>query len=181
MGSLEAAVQAVAHGGVIAYPTEAVFGLGCDPQSDMAVQRILSLKQRSPVKGLILVATSFDQLIDYVDLQGIDLEPILATWPGPNTWIFPLGKATSSWISGDFDSVAVRVSRHPVVQQLCLALGHPLVSTSANPQSLPSALSAKEVRAYFFDTLDVIVDLPLGLESQPSCIRDARTLKVVRA
>src|SRR5690606_23054211 len=116
-------------------PTEAVWGLGCDPANEAAVRRLLAIKRRDPGKGLILVAADRGQLQPWVDFAGLPrarLEAVLASWPGPHTWILPAGAAAPRWITGDHDGLAVRVSAHPQVVALCRAFGGPLVSTSAN-------------------------------------------------
>ena len=90
--SIEDCIAAVRKGGVIAYPTEGVWGVGCDPRDEAAVMRLLALKQREVDKGLILVAANEAQLAGYIDLSALDAEAIdaiRAGWPGPNTWIVP--------------------------------------------------------------------------------------------
>ena len=122
------------RGGVIAYPTEAVWGLGCDPSNEAAVARLLALKQRPVDKGLILVAGTLEQfhgLLDWDALPTDRSEAVFASWPGPHTWIVPTSGRVPHWITGAHDGVAVRVSAHPQVVALCDAFGGPLVSTSA--------------------------------------------------
>lgn len=172
--------RVVRQGGVIAYPTEAVWGLGCDPWDEAAVLRLLALKNRSPDKGLILVADTirqFDFILD--DLPEAWLNRLASTWPGPNTWLVPHRGLLPDWITGVHDSVALRVSDHPLVGELC-ALTGPLVSTSANPAGRPSATSALRVRQYFPDQLDAILTGPLGGRRNPSLIRDLVSGRVVR-
>ena len=92
MDHFDAAVTALRKGGVIAYPTEGVWGLGCDPRDEAAVLRLLALKQRAVDKGLILIASDEAQLADFVDMSPLDAatrEVVRASWPGPNTWIVP--------------------------------------------------------------------------------------------
>lgn len=136
--SLAPVVTALRSGGVIAYPTEAVWGLGCDPDNDEAVAHLLRLKQRDPAKGLILVAGSIAQFAPW--LEGLPLElhaPLAASWPGPNTWLVPDNGRTHALVRGAHDSVALRVSDHPGVIELCEAFGGPIVSTSANRAGEP--------------------------------------------
>jgi len=166
---------------VIAYPTEGVWGLGCDPFNRDAVMRILDLKRRSVSKGLILVAGSIEQiapLLVHVPLRV--RAQIEASWPGPNTWIVPLQDELPSWVTGRHRSVAVRVSDHLQLRELCLSFGAPIISTSANPQGCPAARSALEVRRYFRARLDYILPGPLGGRSGPSLIRDALSGRVLR-
>ncbi|MGH6977933.1 MAG: Sua5/YciO/YrdC/YwlC family protein, partial [Brevundimonas sp.] len=135
----EAAI-ALHAGGVIAYPTEAVWGLGCDPFDEAAVLRLLAIKQRPVDKGLILIAasvTQLDGLADWDALPDARRDDVLASWPGPHTWIMPATARVPRWITGVHDGVAMRVSAHPVVIALCDAFGGVLVSTSANPAAAP--------------------------------------------
>ncbi|MCG6658562.1 tRNA threonylcarbamoyladenosine biosynthesis protein RimN [Halomonas campisalis] len=175
------AVAALRAGGVIAYPTEAVWGLGCDPDNDEAVAHLLRLKQRDPAKGLILIAGSITQFGPW--LEGLPLElhaPLAASWPGPNTWLVPDNGRTHALVRGAHDSVALRVSDHPGVIALCEAFGGPIVSTSANRAGEPPALSAEAVRAAFGDELDAVVEGELGGLERPSTIRDLISGRVLR-
>ena len=148
--SIEHSVTLIQKGDVIAYPTEAVFGLGCDPFNETAVKKLFHVKQRPYEKGVILIAASQEQIKDLVKL---DDEPwqerVESTWPGPFTWVLPVKKPLPDWITGGRDTVAVRVSDHPVVQKLCLAFGGPIVSTSANISGQPPARSCAEVDEQF--------------------------------
>lgn len=134
IAQLHHAMEALASSGIIAYPTEAVYGLGCDPFCADAVYQLLALKQRPWQKGLILVAANMQQIAPLLK----NLPPHLITrlansWPGPTTWVIPdPGHVMPKWVRGQHDSVAIRISSHPIVQQLCESWGAPLVSTSAN-------------------------------------------------
>lgn len=179
--AFEACIQAVQRGGVIAYPTEAVYGLGCDPAKLAAVQRVLTLKQRPVHKGLILIAADFDQLAPYLlPLDSVTHARVMATWPGAVTWILPAQPHVSPLIRGEHDTLAVRVSAHPTCRALCLRLGHPLISTSANLSTLPPARDAQAVAAQFGTLLDGIVDAPVGGQAQPTEIRQGLTGEIVR-
>lgn len=179
--AFEACIQAVQRGGVIAYPTEAVYGLGCDPAQLAAVQRVLTLKQRPAHKGLILIAADFDQLAPYLlPLDSVTHARVMATWPGAVTWILPAQPHVSPLIRGEHDTLAVRVSAHPICRALCLRLGHPLISTSANLSTLPPARDAQAVAAQFGTLLDGIVDAPVGGQAQPTEIRQGLTGEIVR-
>ncbi|WP_298607644.1 L-threonylcarbamoyladenylate synthase [uncultured Thiothrix sp.] len=178
---IEEAVAVVKSGGLIAYPTEAVFGLGCDPQNEAALQRLLELKQRPAHKGLILIAAELEQVIPYLaPLTPEVLERILPTWPGPYTWLLPVNAAVSPLVKGKHDTLAVRISAHPVCQALCRQLGTPLISTSANPANQTPARDLVTLQTYFADQLDLILDLPLGQQQNPSEIRNALTGKLIR-
>lgn len=177
----EKAIDALKHDGVIAYPTEAVYGLGCSPFSEKAVKKLLGLKNRSAHKGLILIAADFSQLESLLrPLAPERLNLILATWPGPVSWAWPKTDKVPACIHGDWDSVVVRVSAHPVVRQLCRQFAGPLVSTSANHQSEIPCKTAPEVRECFGTRLDYIVEGSIGDLDKPTPIYDALTSKVLR-
>lgn len=177
---LRVAARLLQSGGVIAYPTEGVWGLGCDPLNEAAVRRLLDLKQRPEAKGLIIIAASLSQVAQW--LTGLDERQraaCAATWPGPYTWVVPAA-AAPAWLRGNHDSVAVRVTAHPGVQALCNAFGGALVSTSANTSGHPPARDALQLRQQFGRDLDYILPGRLGGDGKPSEIRDARTGIVLR-
>lgn len=179
--SLAQAVEALRRGGLIAYPTEAVFGLGCDPRNESAVRRLLALKRRDPGKGLILVAATLEQLEPWLlplaePLRG----QVLASWPGPVTWLLPAAPQVPGWLRGEHDTLAVRVSAHPVIRDLCLALDAPIISTSANLTGQMPARDIQTVAARFADRLDYLLDGALGGLAHPSEIRDGRSGAIVR-
>ncbi|EFE97399.1 L-threonylcarbamoyladenylate synthase type 1 TsaC [Serratia odorifera] len=167
---------------VIAYPTEAVFGLGCDPDSEQALRELLALKQRPWEKGLILIAAEYDQLLPYIadsQLSESQRAAIFASWPGPVTWVIPAKPTTSTLLTGHFNSLAVRVSDHPLVQQLCREFGKPLVSTSANLSGQEPCRSANEVLQQFGAAFPVLAG-NVGGRLNPSEIRDALTGEQIR-
>jgi L-threonylcarbamoyladenylate synthase len=179
---LSMARRALRRGGVVAYPTEAVWGLGCDPANAQALQKILDLKSRDADKGLILVAASMAQLGALLDpLPAAQRELLASTWPGPTTWLVPHRNQVHPLVHGRFPSVAVRVSRHPGVVALCRAFGGPLVSTSANPQGREPALNALTVRRYFGGGIDYLLAGALGDAARPSEIRDLASGRIIRA
>lgn len=176
------AVRALRRGGVIAYPTEGVWGLGCDPFDPVAVAKLLELKQRAVHKGLILVAADMGQLAPCLgDLTPAQRDCLTQSWPGPHTWVVPHGSSLPNWISGYKPTVALRVSAHPVVAALCRAYGGPIVSTSANPAGLPPARTALTVRRYFGDKLDCVLQGKLGGQTGPTPIRDLVSGRSLRA
>ena len=182
--TIEALSSLLKRGGTIAYPTEAVFGLGADPQNEVAVRRIFALKERDPSTGFLLIAAGFDQVAEYVDLEALGtgrLAEIRVTWPGPFTWIVPPSKRVPPWLTGAHAGIGVRVTAHEPTARLCLAFGGPIVSTSANPHGSPPARSVAELIRYFGARLDGILDAPLGSSLKPSSIRDAMTGRVLRA
>lgn len=166
--------RTIRRGGVIAYPTEAVWGLGCDPWNQEAVDRVLELKQRPVEKGVILVASSLEQVRFLLDALPPELQQQARRhWPGPVTCLLPdVRQQVPDWVKGRHSAIAVRVSAHPVVRALCEAVGHPLVSTSCNPAGRQPARRSWQVRKYFGEQLDWLVPGALGESRQPSRIID---------
>lgn len=175
------ALTIIKNGGIIAYPTEAVYGLGCDPFNEQAVKRLLAIKQRPIDKGLILIASSWEQLKDLVQpLSPEILQKVFTTWPGPVTWVFPASSKVPKWISGDHASVALRVTAHPLAKQICEKWGNALVSTSANIAGQPPAYNAQTVKQYFASQIDYILEGELGGLNKPTEIRDVLSGKFLR-
>ena len=178
---LDQTAALIKAGGVIAYPTESVFGLGCDPFNEQAVLKLLSMKQRSVEQGLILIASNIRQILPLIQPQHADdLARALKTWPGHYTWVFPKSSSVPSWVSGKYNSIAIRVSNHPTVKLLCDRLNHPLVSTSANISKQVDLNSIKRIKEVFDDKIAFYIDAPTGNEKLASPIRDAHTLKILR-
>lgn len=179
---LRTAIAALEGGGLVAYPTEGVWGLGCNPADALAVAHLLNAKRRDVAKGLILIAHDFDALRPWVALPGeAELARAHASWPGPATWLFPASTATPPWITGDHDSVAVRVTAHAPAAALCRAWGGALVSTSANRSGEAPAATATAVRLRFKDQLDALLPGALGGLGRASAIRDVRSGYLVRS
>ena len=173
------AARTARRGGVIAYPTEAVYGLGCLPWCQEAVLRILRLKRRSRSRGLILITSSLEQVEPLVHFRGIDRARVLAAWPGPVTWILPASRLVPDWVRGNSRDVAIRVTAHAPTRALCELTG-PLVSTSANVSGGAPARSAARVRACFPAGIDYVVPGSAGAGPAPSEIRDARSGAILR-
>ncbi len=166
--------------GVIAYPTEGVWGLGCLPASAQAVARILALKRRSWDQGLLLVAADISQFEDY--LVGLDKDKrseLENNWPGPVTYLLPDNGVAPWWVVGSNTTVGLRVSDHPVVRALCESNG-PLVSTSANVTGHPAALTSLQVRRYFGAGVNLLVPGQLGNSNGPSAIKHLESGENIR-
>lgn len=182
-GPTDFAAAALRAGGVVAYPTEAVFGLGCDPHDRAAFERLFALKQRPPTQGVLLIGADFAQVAPYIDLAAMPAEALAraqASWPGPHTWIFPRAAGVPAWIAGGHAGIALRVTAHAPAAALCRAFGGALVSTSANRHGEPPARSAEEVQARFSDQLDAILNETIGALERPTPIRDAITGALLR-
>lgn len=177
---LRRTAHALRDGEVVAYPTEAVFGLGCDPLNPAAVLRLLALKQRPRSKGLILIASEFAQLQPFVEPATAAMRVHFeSTWPGPVTWVMPAPNDTPDWLRGDHDSLAVRVTAHPLAAALCEAFGGAIVSTSANASGRPPARTALQARLRC-PGVDRILAGPTGGADRPTTIRNAVTGEVIR-
>lgn len=176
------AAEIIARGGVIAYPTEACYGIGCDPENRGAVERVLRIKNRPEGMGFILIADRVETLLPLLCVDDPDiLKAPMASWPGPYTWIFPTQARLPMFASGPGSSVAVRVTAHPVAAQLCRAFGGALVSTSANRHGEKPMRTDSEVKAAFGDLLDAVVSGAVGEQKKPTQIRDAVTGRIVRS
>lgn len=178
---IEKAVSVLKAGGVIAYPTEGVYGLGCDPSNFAAVERILTIKQRTMEKGLVLIASSWDQVSSYVaDLPPETLAKIQKSWPGPITWLFPAKDNVPLWIVGSYDTVALRVTNHPLAAALCKAYGGAIVSTSANVTNQMPLRHYQQVKRQFGSQIDFILEGRVGNLTKPTQIWDAKTGRNIR-
>ena len=179
---LRLAARLIREGGVVAYPTEAVYGLGCDPWNREATRRILAMKQRPESKGLILIAADFAQLAPFVEsLEPARMAVILATWPGPHTWLLPACAETPAWLRGAHPTLAVRVTAHPLAAALCRLAGSALVSTSANRSQQRPARTALEVRLRLGERRDYyLLAGSCGGRAQCSSIRDGRSGRILR-
>lgn len=179
--AIQEAARVLRTGGLVAYPTEAVFGLGCDPRNETTLQRLLELKGRAQDKGLILIAADAAQLEPWVEALPDDAAArVRATWPGPVTWLIPARPGVSALLRGAHASLAVRVTAHPLAAALARAFGGALVSTSANPSGEPPARDIDALRARFGDAIDYYLAGSLGGRERPSEIRDALSGEILR-
>jgi L-threonylcarbamoyladenylate synthase len=178
---LEQAVRILRGGGVIAYPTEGVFGLGCMPEAKDAVAYLLAIKRRSWRKGFVLVAANLEQVERMARLpSGPARQHVLDSWPGPVTWLLEAEPSLPSWLTGGRATVALRVSAHPLVQALCARVDSALVSTSANRSRRPPLRRLLHVRREFGAEIDYVLPGALGDAGRPTMIRDARSGRVLR-
>lgn len=178
---LQRARQVIRDGGVLAYPTESCFGLGCKPKNHAAVKKILALKRRPASKGLILIAADINQIKPYIqDIHEELLAKMSSSWPSATTWLVPAASWVPVWIKGNSDKIAVRIPAHRLARQLCRHCGHALVSTSANRSGQRSVRHAAHVERIFSDKVDYIVDANCGLAKRPSTIIDLLTDRIIR-
>jgi L-threonylcarbamoyladenylate synthase len=171
----------LARGGLIAYPTEHCFGLGCDPENACAVRRLLRLKRRPQAKGLILIAADLRQLEPYLaPLPAEDRARLTAYWPGPTTLLMPAAKHAPRWLIGRHRTLAVRVTAHSYAADLCRGLGMALVSTSANLSARRPLRSARACRQVF-GTRVMVMSGRVGSGRRPSAIIDFASGRQIRA
>lgn len=178
---LKRAAGIINSGGVVAYPTEGVYGLGCLPDEGEAVMRILQLKGRRIDKGLILIASSLEQLDDYIEPLSRGMRSrVTSTWPGPHTWIVPAKPDAPPWLTGGRDTLAVRVTAETIARRLCDLTASPLVSTSANREGRSPARTQLASKYLFGIKVDFYVPGRVGGLGSPTPIRDARDGQIVR-
>ena len=193
-------------GQLLAYPTESVWGIGCDPFNQQAVMQLLTIKQRPIDKGMIVVTDSPSRLTTLLEgLTVVERQTVLDSWQNDSinatakqahTWLLPIPKnlpiTIPSWITGAHDSVAVRVIDHPLVKQLCAQMvseSNPygfVVSTSCNQSGEPPAISLSEAQDYFLNDrlhlnegVGYLKGKTLGYQL-PSQIGDALTGEIIR-
>jgi len=178
---LDLACHALAAGGVIAYPTEGVWGLGCEPLNSHACARILMLKRRAAAKGFILIASEFAQVEPFLaSVPRAKLARVLKDWPGPVTWLLPAASWVPAHLTGGRATLAIRVTAHAAAAALCARYGGPIVSTSANASGRSPARTALQVQRQFGARLDYVLPGALGGLSKPTPIRDLASGKAVR-
>ncbi|ODN43011.1 L-threonylcarbamoyladenylate synthase [Piscirickettsia litoralis] len=175
------AARCIQQGGIIALPTEGVIGLSCDPNNESAIKRLLDIKQRPAHKGLILVAADLSQLQPFIQRLSAELlDKLTAIRSYPTTWIAPAQKNISKLITGDFNSVAIRLTTHPLVKELCQQCDHALISTSANISNQPSRRDLSTLDPNLVHQLDYLLAGTVGPHQGPSEIRDLLTDTVLR-
>lgn len=186
--AIKRAAEVIWSGGVIAYPTEAVWGLGCDPDNEQACLNLLQIKKRPVEKGMILIAGNIDQISSILAPLSSRQRAVLSeAWEqqektGAVTMLVPDPmNQVPWWVKGQHPAVALRVSRHPLVQALCKAYGGALVSTSANLSGKPPARSRLMLEKQLGRQLDFILPGELGGQKNPSRIIDLETGKTLRA
>lgn len=169
-------------GGVIAYPTESIFGLGCDPNNRLAVQRILRIKRRPKYKGLILLADHFSAFQRYIaPLSANQINSMQVSWREntPHTWLVPTSTHCPKWLSGKHKTIAIRVTKHKFSKQLSKQLGMAIVSTSANQSGHQPAKTSRQCYKLFSGQARILPGMTAGIK-KPSTIQDLATGKILR-
>lgn len=170
----------IRRGGIVAYPTESCYGLGCDPRNPQALKRLIRIKGRSAAKGMLLIADHFKRLRPFVQPPSpANLSYMKRTWPGPVTWVVPASSFCLPLLTGGRSTIAIRVTAHPDAARLCRSLGMALVSTSANKSGHKPAKTAAECRRIFGGQVRVI-EGRIGQRRRPSTLIDLATRTVLR-
>jgi len=174
-------VETLHEGGVVAYPTEAVFGLGCDPLNPHAVFKLLALKKRSVDKGLILIAADFSQISSYLKpLPDAVMSKLHDTYQEPTTWLLPTIKTAPKWLTGGHETLAVRLIQHGLAKELCLLAGTAIVSTSANMSGQEPVKTAYQARVKFRNKGVHVINGSIGNAQKPSRIINPLLNKQIR-
>ncbi|MBI1285377.1 MAG: Sua5/YciO/YrdC/YwlC family protein [Thiobacillus sp.] len=179
-GDIDALRAYLKRGGLVAYPTESCYGLGCDPRNVRALKRLIRLKGRSAAKGMLLIADHFNRLQAFVGpLSADDRARMRRGWPGPVSWVVPASAACPPLLTGGRATIAIRVTAHSVAARLCRSLGMALVSTSANKSGKKPARTAAECRRIFGAQVRVITGR-IGQRRRPSTLIDLATGTLLR-
>ena len=171
--------QILVNGGVIAYPTESVFGLGCDPSNEQAIKKILEIKKRPLEMGLVLLAPNIEIVSGWVNMNNKQLKLFSTPTPRPTTYIVPASDSAPQWLAVK-NTLAIRLSNDPFITNICGMMGFPIVSTSANLHGEKPCRSADEVEKIMGSQLDYIVFKPTGPFNNPSTIIDLSSGKTIR-
>ena len=178
------AVSALAQGGVVAFPTETFYGLAVDPFNEKALTDLFRLKGRPFHKPFLVLIQDETQLPSLASSIPSAYRPLMqAFWPGPLTLVFPASPKLSSILTGDGDGIGVRISPHPVARVFGQMWGGPMTATSANLSGMPAACNADEVRQFFGDGVDCVLDsgqTPGGMSSTVVGVHQGK-LQLIRA
>ena len=177
---LERIERVIRRGGIIAYPTESVFGLGCDPDQLQALEKIVRIKKRSPEKGLIILVSDIKQALPYIQpLTQTQITQINHAQSRATTWLIPRQPDVSILLCGSHDRLAVRLTQHPIARAICEFTNQALVSTSCNLSNKPEMKTALEVRNKLGTLLDLVITGSCGGQ-KPSQIIDLVSGRVLR-
>jgi L-threonylcarbamoyladenylate synthase len=177
------AADALRDGGIVAYPTDTLYGLAVDPRRDDAVSRLIDVKGRDASMGITLIAASLEQAREAGLFGADELRLARAFWPGPLTIVLPARDRLSRRLVGSGSTVAVRVPAHPVAQSLAERFAFCITATSANVSGHPPAARPEEATAALGASIDVVLDAGPTAGGAPSTIVEvtASGLKLVRA
>jgi len=181
--SIFSGVNAIREGKVIVYPTESVYGFGCDPMQPQAIEKIIALKKRPSHKGFILIISHISQLDLYLDKDKVterNWGVVEKSWPGPVTWILPAKKDVNDFLLGPNQTIAIRMTAHPISKALCDEMNGAIVSTSVNRSEQAPIKQPEIIQSQFSGNISGIVAGDLGTQSKPSWVIDFATQSVLR-
>ena len=165
---------------VFAYPTEGVWGLGCNPFSEKAVKKLINLKKRPKNKGIIVLAGSLQQLLPFTQHLSEKLKKRMnSKWPGPHTWLVPSSPDIPKWLIGPTGLVALRLSDHKTVIELTESLNMPICSSSANISGQEPAKNSDEIRTFFGNKV-LIIEGELGGLKKPTPVQNLESKEWLR-
>ena len=168
------------HDNVFAYPTEGVWGLGCNPFSEKAVKKLINLKKRPKNKGIIVLAGSLQQLLPFTQHLSDKLKKRMnSKWPGPHTWLVPSSPDIPKWLIGPTGLVALRLSDHKTVIELTESLNMPICSSSANISGQEPAKNSDEIRTFFGNKV-LIIEGELGGLKKPTPVQNLESKEWLR-
>jgi len=178
--AIRLAAHHISHNGVIIYPTETVYGLGCDPTSFDAIDTINSLKQRDNKTGLLLIACHIDQLDGYIKHPSKQQIDLINTTPSTTSWITAAHSKAPPWLVSKDGTIGFRITSHPVTRRLCELLQHPIISTSANYKGRTPVSNTLQCHQEFGGIVDFILTSSIERTESPSTIRQLNDNTVLR-
>jgi L-threonylcarbamoyladenylate synthase len=170
------AVEILRKGGTVVYPTETVYGIGCDPINRSACERIQQMKKRVNYKTLLLISCDIEQVektLGKLNETGSRLAQVF--WPGPLTMVIRPEKEMPDYLYGISSGIAVRVTSHPIASELAREFGAPIISTSANLTGDPPIVTYEDALELFGSEADIILKNPEPLHGKPSTVVDVTT------
>lgn len=156
---IKKSIEILTSGGTILYPTDTIWGIGCDATNEEAVTRIYHLKRRVESKSMIILLDSVEKLIDYVETVPELAWDLLKNVDTPLTIIYPKAKNLASNVVADDGSIAIRIVRHPFCSELIATFGKPIVSTSANISGSAPPRVFREISQAIIQYVDHVVRL----------------------
>ena len=167
--SIRHAAHIIRLGGVIAYPTDTIYGLGCDPYNQQAVELINTIKQRPLDKQFILLASDIGQIRPLLQIDD-NQEKMIEQNTEPTSWVVTANQRAPAWLVDENNTITIRVSKHANIERLCSALGHAIISTSANVSGKRPARNTLELHKYFHGCVDKILVSDQEQMARPSKI-----------
>ena len=179
-GKLDVFIEAVKVGAVFAYPTEAVYGLGCNINNKDAIKKILKIKKREVSKGLIIISDNLEKVRELIDDNYFKLFVENNSDAIPTTWLCPASNNVLPEITGSNKKVGVRITKHEVSRTLCKFLEFPIVSTSANISGQEPITNFSDCVSFFGEKVDYIIEGNIGENKKPSRIIDLLSKEILR-